>query len=499
MASKVKVADKDYMNMCDKWMRCRAASAGQDAVHAGAELFLPRLADQSVSEYNAYTKRALFYNATWRTIAGLQGMLFRKPITVDVPAVVQPLLDNVSLTGENLHMFTLETVEECLTLGRIGLFADYPQVDVAATTAADAKARNLRPLLKRYKAESILRTRTGIVNNATVLMMVVLQEAVQLPDGEFDSIERLQYRVLDLVQVEDTSGLLQWQYRVRVYIVDKDDNDQLIEGPFFPVIAGVKLDYIPFYCIGVDSVDVEIDNPPLIDLVDINMSHYRTMADYEHGCHFTGLPTPVISGYTPDRTGEKFSIGSMTAWVFPRVDAKASFLEFKGEGLGALERNLTRKEQQMAILGARMLESQMNTGDSGQTTQIHLGGEQSMLASIATAVSIGMQKVLTTFTQFAGSTDPVKFELNKDFLPMPMSPLALTALVAGWQNGAYGYETLFNALKRGEVIDVDQTVTAEIASLTLHPAPIPAGTRVNQANAPVHETTMPTNRQLQTP
>ncbi|MFX5825171.1 DUF4055 domain-containing protein, partial [Acinetobacter baumannii] len=86
-----------------------------------------------------------------------------------------------------------------------------------------------------------------------------------------------------------------------------------------------------------------------------NYAHYLVSADYEHGCHFAGLPTPVVTGYTPQNgpngePPEKLYIGSAAAWVFPQPDAKAYFLEFEGQGLDALEKNLSRKENQMAIL-----------------------------------------------------------------------------------------------------------------------------------------------------
>jgi hypothetical protein len=182
-------------------------------------------------------------------------------------------------------------------------------------------------------------------------------------------------------------------------------------------------------------------------------------------------------------------------------------LEFTGQGLKALEANLTRKETQMIVLGARMLENKTATGDSQGGAAIHMGGEQSMLASISQAASIGIERALTTFSKFAGTDVEAKFRLNKDFFPMPMSALNLTALVAAWQNGAINYQTLFDNLQRGEVIDIDQTVALELAKMDEHKPQIPGGTKVNQTNTTGgQETTLPgssganpTQRQMQTP
>ena len=161
----------------------------------------------------------------------------------------------------------------------------------------------------------------------------------------------------------------------------------------------------------------------------------------------------------------------------------------------------------MAVLGARMLESKQSNGDSQGGAAMNMGGEQSLLASISQAVSMGMERALNMFSKFAGTEQPAKFKLNKDFFPIPMSALTLTALVASWQNGAINYETLFDNLKRGEVIDIDQTIEIELAGMDKHKPEIPAGTKVNQeATSGNHEITLPgstvanpTQRQLQTP
>lgn len=502
----VKTTHPEYKDKFALWKRCRDAAAGQEAVHAAGEEYLPMLVDQSSKEYAAYKLRTSFYNATWRTIAGLQGMLFRKPATVEVPGVVEPMMKDVTLDGQNLHMFALELIEEALTVGRVGIFVDYPTIDQNTATEADAKTLGHRPILKQYITESIINWRKTVVNNASVLSMVVLSEEVDsIGETEFDVTCGTQYRVLDLFPMVNADQTTSMVYRVRVFTVNGKDEDVLISTAF-PMVKGKHLDAIPFFTIGTDSIEICPDEPPLIDLVDINLSHYRTNADYEHGCHFTGLPTPVITGYTPDKEGQSFSIGSMTAWVFPRPDAKAFYLEFTGQGLKALESNLARKETQMAILGARMLESKQGTGDSQGGAAIHMGGEQSLLASISQAASIGIERALVAFSKFAGSEEDVKFRLNKDFFPMPMTALTLTALVASWQNGAINYDTLFNNLQRGEVIDIDKTVEEELAAMDKHKPEIPAGTKVNQDATGGHETTLagssgnnPTQRQMQTP
>lgn len=447
----VENTNPEYDKFASKWKRCRDAAEGQDAIHEAGELYLPRLKDQDWDDYSAYKTRAGFFNATWRTIAGLQGMLFRKPPVVTVPASVEPLLDSVSEDAQPLQIFALEAVEECLTVGRAGILVDYPVVAEEGVTQADAILRNLRPTLSLYETESIVNWKKETITSQEVLTRVVLKEdrTVVDPDDEFsEKIEPI-YRVLDLV-----SGV----YRVRLFVLSSADGEQFVqEGEdLFPKMNNQPLDFIPFYFLGVDDAEACPDDPPLIDLVDLNLSHYRTNADYEHGCHFTGLPTGWITGHTMEQ-GEKIYLGSQNMLVFPSPDTKVGFLEFSGAGLKCLSDNLERKERQMAILGARMLESQKKAAEATDTAMLHRAGEASLLASMAQSISISIQKALQVFSDWAGGSGEVNFELNRDFFPTTMDSAQLMALVQSWQYGAISKETLFENLKQAEIVSDNKT------------------------------------------
>jgi hypothetical protein len=437
------------------WTRCEDVSCGQDAVHAAKELYLPRLKDQSNDDYASYVKRATFYNATWRTIAGMLGMLFRKPLIIDVPAAIEPLLEDISMDGSPLQVFAQEVAEECFEKGRCGLLVDFPQADIQSATVADAQRLGLRPSIQIYEAQTIINWRTDRINNKSVISLVVLSEdSITLKD-EFTEIKTTHYRVLDLFDKK---------YRVRVFEVSDSGIDVLLDEKF-PLMNNKPMDFIPFVFMSTDDLTPDVDDPPLIDLVNMNLSHYRTTADYEHGCHFTGLPTAVVSGYVADK-GEKLYIGSQSAWVFPDPSAKASYLEFTGQGLTALENNLVRKEMQMAILGARMLEVQKRGIESADTASIHRKGEESILASIAQVISMGMTRAISWFAQWAGADHNVKFEINRDFYPVEMTPQELTALIAAWQTGGISKQVLFDNLKQGEIIASEVTFEEEEARIS---------------------------------
>ena len=75
----------DYDASAAEWLRARDVLAGEDAVKAAGERYLPRLDSQTDEEYLAYRARACFFNATRRAADAFVGLVFRKAPFVKIP------------------------------------------------------------------------------------------------------------------------------------------------------------------------------------------------------------------------------------------------------------------------------------------------------------------------------------------------------------------------------------------------------------------------------
>lgn len=67
----------DYDANTAAWQRARDVLAGEDAIKAAGQRYLPKLDAQSEDDYKAYKARADFFNATARTLDALVGLAFR--------------------------------------------------------------------------------------------------------------------------------------------------------------------------------------------------------------------------------------------------------------------------------------------------------------------------------------------------------------------------------------------------------------------------------------
>jgi len=435
----------EYQANIDRWKRCRDAVSGQDSVHAGGIKYLPRLSGETDDEYKARKMRTPFFNASGRTVEGMVGLVFRKDPVYEIPSSMEVIEYDMTMTGSDMISFSKRLITEIEVVGRVGVLVEYPTVPVQPVTEAQRAALNLRPYASMYKAETIINWRIGRINNQLQPVLVVLSETYE-ENGQFDTAYKPQMRVLELIE----GAYVQTIWR------KTEKGEWAIFDQVMPIMSGSPLSYIPFQIIGANSLEYEVAKPPLIDLVDLNMSHYRTTADLEHGAHFTGLPMLFIAGMQLEK-GEKISLGSSNAVVAPDPQTNAQYVEFQGQGLGALENLLNRKESQMAAIGARMLAPEKSGVEAAQAMEIKRAGETSVLASHANTVSEAMECILDWLGEWMGIDAQAEFELNTDYLPINMTAQDITALVGAWQSGAISKQDLFYNLQQGEIIQPGKT------------------------------------------
>ena len=435
----VNTQHREYEKMKSQWKRIRDAIAGEDAIKEASVEHLPKPAGQDGYDYRQYLKRSLFYGATGRTVQGLVGAIFRKDPIIEVPSRLNPLLENVTLTGLPFANFAKMTVEETISMGRCGVLVDRPT------------GENGQAYLRLYPAESIINWRTANVDGVEMLEQVILHEERQRPESDGFGTEFYNvYRVLNLTD----EG-----YEVSVYEEGEDANGDMahteIES-FEPRKRGERLDYIPFIFISPNDLTPPCDKSPILDLVNVNLSHYRTQADLEQGNYLTSSPTPYIIGQK-NAESAAWSIGSGTIW-FLSEGASTGMLEYTGAGLSFLEKSLDRKQAMMALLGARLLEEQKRTAEAAETLRIRGSGESSILSSIADTVSDGLAQALMWMAEWEGFDATITVELNKDFMDAKLTPQELTALVQAWQAGAMGQADMLYNLQRGEMLRPDADI-----------------------------------------
>lgn len=437
-----------YREYLDLWEKCRDCYMGEEAVKNRNQRYLPFLSLQESQDYYNYKSRAIFLNVMKRTIHGLVGAAIRKSPIIQVPKGMESYLEDMDLLGTGFTELVQKVMTELLITGRISLVVD--------------RMDDSRVYLTHYVSESLINWRL----DGKRPIMAVFAEEVDITSDGFDHELAAQYRVYDY----DENGNL----RVRVAMgripdegtdlnSDEDEDTFEIIHSITPTFRGGGITDFPVFVLNSTGLGIDdLSTPPLIDLANLSLSHYRTSADLENGRHFTSLPQPWITGVDVDEyrsTG--LHIGGDTAWIIPNENARLGYLEFNGAGLGSLENALREKESMMAVVGARLLESKKGV-ESAETSRIRQNIETSILSHIAVTVEKGLLRALKYMARWEGyREEEVQLELNMDFVDVRIPHQEIISLVQAYQMGGISMDTLLYNLKQGEVIPNDVTIEEE--------------------------------------
>ncbi len=446
---------------------------GQTVKNKG-ELYLPKPNPSDRSEennlrYEAYIERAVFYGVTGRTLGGMVGQVYARDPEIKVPDLLKVVVDDATGTGLSLIQLSKDAMREAVAIGRDGIFVDYPQTN-GPTTRKQQLDGEIRPTMTIYNSENITNWRHTKRGGKAVLSLVVLSEMRDI-EGEFEVKQERQYRVLRLM-----AG---WVYQMAVYretpTAQASANPflagavkktwQIVEGPLTPVGSdGKPMTEIPFNFIGAINNDSTIDEPPLYDLSELNIAHYRNSADYEEASFIVGQPTPWFSGLTEDWVDEVLEgevlLGARGAVMLPE-NSQAGLLQVS-PNIMPMEA-MKHKEAQMVALGARLVENRAVRRTLGEVKDAN-ASETSILASCANNVSAAFTSALVWAGRFMGAaTDGISFKLNTEFALTTMPADERNALIADMQAGAVSWTEVRTALRRaGVVFQSDEDARTEI-------------------------------------
>ena len=414
----------EYSARIDQWTRCRDVVEGSDAVKNKGETYLPKLGGQTPTEYGAYKTRALFFSAAGRSLQGFVGTVTRRDPKYAVPEEMDVYFKDITGSGTSFSEIFKDITFEVMLEGRYGLLIDWP-VDGG------------RSYVVTYGTEQIINWFVSEDGQTLEGVILMEEELEQVKDDPFERELVTRYRHLYL----NDGG----NYTVSVY----NDKEEIV-STVIPTVRGEAIQEIPMVIVNPFGIAFETIKPPLLDLVDLNLSLYLTCADLEHGRHFTALPTPVISGAPADT---KLKIGSQTAWALPDFRAKAYYLEFLGAGLQSLEKAISEKMGQMAQFSARLMDTSTRGSEAVDTVRLRHSSESATLSGVAIAIESALNTTYRSIARYDGIDESeVTIVLYKDFLASKLSAAEMRELTKAYLEGAIDEETYQHNLDRGELL-----------------------------------------------
>jgi hypothetical protein len=442
-------ANWDYANWRLIWLAIRHAMIGEVEIKKYGQEYLPKPEGMDEGQYAAYLDRAVFYNMVYRTVTGLTGAVFRRaPRLLRATPKLTELTKRISKDGLSLQIFAKVITQEMLSTGRYGVLADKTGLD-------DFVAK---PYLAGYTAENILDWTTTEIDGRDEFNYILLREfAVDRRLFTFvgDQAEPnlaygqlfVRYRILRLNYNEFES---RWEYVQEVYSREDADAD-LTETPqvFTPQVYGVPMKRIPFRFFNATTNLGDIEKPPILDILTLNLSHYKTYAQLEHGRFYTANPVYYVSGGQED---DEYHIGPSVVWEIGNGE-KAGIIEFNGQGLKSLENALIAKETQVASLGGRLLGDSNTAGQSDNQVKLKDRNEQSLLLNVTTILNENFTDLLIILAAWMNEdASKMEFRVNQDFLLDQAAAREFRAVTMMYQAGMIGIEIIYEYFLKADVI-----------------------------------------------
>jgi hypothetical protein len=480
----VETPRNEYAMHLWQWDLVADACAGEAAVKLFPERYLPKPNPHDKSEdnklrYSQYVKRAVYYNASGRTLSALLGLAFNQDPTLTLPPPLEFLSTDITGSGLSLVQLAQQCLAEVLQMGRAGVLVDYPQTN-GLVSKAQQIAGDSRVIVNFYGARDIINWRSVKRGAKQLTALLVLRETWE-EDTQWVAPCMDQYRVLRLIDgdaaylpwEDSTLSTLNWNGKGRVYTQElwriSSQGWYMHEGPSVVFDgAGNPWDEIPFSFIGAHNNSHYIGPIPLFDLCSLNIAHYRNSADYEDSAYIVGQPQFWMSGmderWLTDLEEKGIVVGSRSILPIP-VGGSAGVLQAQPNTLARMA--MLDKEQQMASLGARLLN---NNGVVKTATQQNSedASAHSVLTLSCNNVSMALSKCLSWAAKFENVTlvanadgdddaDDNSFEINTNFLGTNIDAPTLSALLTMVQAGKLPESDFWQALRNMELIDPEKT------------------------------------------
>lgn len=397
--------------------------------------YLPKHAKEEPEDYSVRLTLSVLFNGVARTIEGLAGMVFRTdPVLVNVLPKIAEHLENVDNADTHFDVFAKQVFADALEAGHAGVLVDVPRVAMPGgrtLTKAEEATLGVRPYWVHYAKEDVLSWRTAVVDGQTLLTQLVLRERVLEEDGDYGDKEATYYRVLR----RKDGGVT-----VEKLAISEDTESVVVVEEEAAVTNQTE---IPFVAVYGKRTGLLMSQPPLLDLAETNLAHYRLLSDHLYKLHLCNLPVGVLTGVEPDT---EIGIGP-NAWL--KLPEGATFTWESPDG-STFADNLAQLQEfkaDMAAQGLSMLQVETRQAETFEAKRMDKSESDSALSTAARSLQDGLEMLLVYHGNFMRVESPGTVQVNRDFENQPMTPDEMREWRENVASGTHSLDTMWQVQK----------------------------------------------------
>jgi hypothetical protein len=432
--------------MMPDWSVMAAVTNGTNYLRDMSETYLPQEPREDDDAYQTRVDRSVLSPYTSRLIETAAGAILRKPIHIEGDPYWLELAQNIDGLGSNINEYARRALVSSLTYGHSAILVDYPAAS-AARNLAEERAMGRRPYFVHVDAPQIWGWRKEPGTNR--LLQVRIHDYDVRPLNEFGEEQVEEMRVI-------------YPGRYDLYTLGQE----LVE---FTATGGYSLDEIPLVPIYSNRRGLLVSQPPLLDIANINITHYQRQADLIHALHIAAMPTLVLEGWD-DTTGSA-TMGVNYA-IAMQPGNKAYYVQADATSFDAQMAELESLASQMSTLGVTKLFGQKFVAESAEAKRIDQAQSNSVLSIISQELESALNQAFAFAAQYVGM-EPPEITIDRDFDYYRLIGQDVSVLAQLNQMGKISDAMLLEVLRRGEVLPDNINIEDELEASTTNALALP--------------------------
>ena len=323
---------------------------GTAAMREAGAKYLPQEPAEPEPTWKIRLARTTLFNAFKRTLDKLTGEVFSKDVALgeDVPPKIAEWCENLDLQGSNLSRFAKEVFKAAEKDGVTHILVDYPQAD-GVQTQADEQAQGIRPYSIHIKSSQVIGWHHEVVNGKKVLKQVRFKETQTVPDSDYG------VKTVNRIRVLWTDRFEVWEEQEKV-----DKGTTTLE--WVRIQEGLlTLGFIPLVTINFGEALSDMTAiPPLEDLAELNLAHWKLDSDYRHTLHQM-VPMWFAKGVTDSQgramgeDGAQVITGAGRIIHSTNTEADLKGIALESGPADAMRSELEKLEDKMALFGLTLM------------------------------------------------------------------------------------------------------------------------------------------------
>jgi hypothetical protein len=440
------VRSLDVIAMMPDWSVMAAVTNGTNYLRDMSETYIPQEPREDDDAYQTRVDRSVLSPYTSRLIETAAGAILRKPIHVEGDPYWLDLIQNIDGLGSNINEYARRALVSSLTYGHSAILVDYPAA-AGAMNLAEERAMGRRPYFVHVDAPQIWGWRKEPGTNR--LLQVRIHDYDVRPLNEFGEEQVEEMRVI-------------YPGRYDLYTLGQE----IVE---FTSTGGYSLDEIPLVPIYSNRRGLLISQPPLLDIANLNITHYQRQADLIHALHIAAMPTLVLEGWD-DTTGSA-TMGVNYA-IAMQPGNKAYFVQADATSFDAQMAELESLASQMSTLGVTKLFGQKFVAESAEAKRIDQAQSNSVLSIISQELESALNQAFEFAAQYVGIEAP-EITIDRDFDYYRLIGQDVAVLTQLNQAGKISDAMLLEVLRRGEVLPDNINIEDELEASTENALALP--------------------------